>query len=253
MKRAAFAAVLVALLAPQAAAAKEISALRVCGAHGCTDVDVPEALHEFPGGMGGPSAPPPAGPFVEVVLRIDGVHTERLWYVPAARAFASDAEVADSVRWSRAGEQEIDRLIVAAAAKVAPRKPRAIAALVGDERIEGDVSGYLGLFAIRSSRPTRPGTGGFEPVSVKTEPPSPWALTPLWFYPDEGLLQRGPELIQLSQGVAGDLRAARSIGETRGGGFDWPLVTGSLVVAFALALTTALLVRRSRPARPGTV
>lgn len=251
MKRATVVLAVLAAIFPGNLAAKELSALRLCGAEGCTSAHVPAGLHEFPGGAGAPAAPPAPGPFLEVELTIDEQHVERLWYVPSAKAFASDAQIANSVQWSRAGEQEIDRLIVAAAADVVPHRPRAVAAFVGNRRVEGDVSGYLDLFGIESPGGARSGGGGFDPVSIKTDPPSPWALTALWFYPDEGVLQRGPELVRLPPAVAADLRAARSIDTSPAGiGFDWPLVTGSLLVAFGLALTAGLLARRSRQPRP---
>jgi hypothetical protein len=238
------------LLAP-AAAAKGVIALEVCGPAGCEKADVPQGLHEFPG-AGGATGPPPAGPYHELRLGFGGSHRETGWYVPGARRFAWPA-VAGEVRWTAAGPQRIDRLVAAAAERVEPFRPRAVAALVGNRRVRGDVSGYLGLFALSSTGPARAVTSGSEQVSVKTEPPSPWALTGLWFYPDAGLLGRGPDLIRLSDDVAADLRAARSIDAGPGStGFDWPLVTGSLLVAVALALAGLALVRHARRAAPRT-
>ena len=98
--------VLVAAIVAAPAAAKGVTGLRVCGSDGCADVDVPTAVHEFPGAAGQSSAPPPAGPFVEVEAEFDGGFVERLWYVPGAHAFALRAE-AHAVHWSEESPQRI--------------------------------------------------------------------------------------------------------------------------------------------------
>lgn len=239
--------VALALVVPPAAAAKELTGAELCGADGCTDVPLPAGLHEFPGSGEG-SSPPPAEPFLEVVLEFDGAHTERLWYVPGARLF-SMPNGSGAVIWTPPSQQELDRRLVAAAADVEPRRARVESAYVDGKRVTGDVSGYLTLFAV-GTEPQSTGLGeGFASVSVRTTPDSPWAYERLWFYPDTSLLQRGNEFVRLPRNVADDVRNARPI-DTRAAassGFDWPLVTGSLVVALALALGAAALARR----RPG--
>lgn len=246
-RRTILAAVAVATLAlAPPAGAKEVTALEVCGVSGCTAIDVPTGLHEFPGGSGLTTSPPRAAAFVEIAVTIEGSHVERLWYVPASRRFALRGE-ADTISWTKGGSQRIDRLVAAAAAGIEPYRPKAVAALVGDARVSGDVSGYLDLFSVASTGPARITTDRFVSVSVKTEPASPWALTGMWFYPEQGLLQRGVEVIRLPAGIADDLRQARSISASGSGeGFDWPLVSVSLLVAAALGLAAALLARRGR-------
>jgi hypothetical protein len=242
--------VLSLLLAP-AAGAKGVIALEVCGPAGCEEADVPQGLHELPG-AGGATGSPPAGPYHELRLGFGGGHRETGWYVPGAGRFAWPS-IPGEVRWTEAASRRIDRIVAAVAEGVEPFRPRAVAALVGDRRVPGDVSGYLGLFALSSNGPARAVTSRPEQVSVKTEPPSPWALTTLWFYPDAGLLGRGPDLIRLPDDVAADLRAARSIDVGQGStGFDWPLVTGSLLVAVALAVAGLALVRHGRRPAPRT-
>lgn len=251
MKRTLVLAGVLALIAASPAVAKEVTAVAVCGAQRCDDVAIPQGLNEFPGGGQSVAPPPPAGGFVEVVLTYDRTYTERLWYVPAARLFAIRDDAAATIRWLPVGTHELDRLIEVAASGVAPYRPRATDALIDGERVQGDVSGYLDLFGVESAGAVDSYDMRYSLVSLKTTPTSPWALTPLWFYPDQGLLQRGNETITLPAGIADDLRAARPIdASSTGGGFDWPLVTGSLVVAFALLLTAILLSRRGRQPRP---
>lgn len=239
--------VALALVLPPAAVAKELTGAEVCGADGCTPVALPAGLYEFPGSGEGFS-PPPADPFVEIVLDFDGMHTERLWYVPAARLFAMSTG-GGGVSWTRPSPQDLDRELVAAAAGIEPHRPDVESAYVNGKRVDADVSGYLTLFAV-GSEPQRTGLGeSFASISIRTAPDSPWAHERLWFYPDANLLQRGDEFVELPPHVAADLRNRRAIGTAAvgGSGFDWPLVTGSLVVALALALGAAALARR----RPG--
>lgn len=245
MRRLTAIAALALLLLPPAAAAKELTGAELCGADGCTDVALPAGLQEFPGsGEGFP--PPAAEPFLEVVLEFDGMHTERLWYLPGAQLFAMPNS-SGGVSWTRPSLQDLDRRLVAAAAGVEPHRPRVESAYVNGKRVTGDVSGYLTLFEVGTD-PTAAGLGEeFASVSLRTTPDSPWARERLWFYPDTNLLQRGDEFVELPRPVAADLRAGRAIDPASsggGGGFDWPLVTGSLLVAFALVLGAAAIARR---------
>ena len=142
-------ALLAGLLAP-AAAAKEVTAVKVCGADGCAAVDAPRGLHEFPGGHSETVPVPAAAPFVDVELTYERTHVERLWYVPSARAFAVH-EDGTSLRWSALGTQRLDRLVARLAAGVEPHRPRAVAAFVGDRRVPGDGAGYLALYGVPSA------------------------------------------------------------------------------------------------------
>lgn len=236
-----------ALLLPPAAAAKEITGAELCGADGCTDVSIPAGLHEFPGSGDGTS-PPSNEPFLEVRLEYDGMHTERLWYVPGARLFALPDGGGDAVRWTPPSKQGIDRHLVAAAAGVEPYRAQVDSAYVDGKRVTGDVSGYLTLFDVGREPASFDLGEGFASISLKTTPDSPWAHERLWFYPDTNLLQRGQDFVELPARVADDVRNAQAIGAPAGSSsFDWPLVTGSLVVALALALGAAAFARR----RPG--
>lgn len=233
-----------ALLVPPPAAAKEITAAHVCGSAGCTDVDLSGGMHEFPGSGVTWSGPAPAGPFVEVRLTFDRMHAETVWYVLDADFFALP-DGTGRVRWAPPADQRLDRLIIAAARTVRPYRPRVTDAYVDGKRVAGDVSGYLALFAPGPDVSGRDHGDGFVSISLTTSPRSPWELTRLWFYPDTGSLFRATETVELPRYVADDLRAGRLIdGPNATGGFDWPLVTGSLTVALALALGAAVLARR---------
>jgi hypothetical protein len=236
-----------ALLLPPAAAGKEITGAELCGADGCTDVSLPAGLHEFPGSGEG-FAPPAAEPFLDVVLEFDGMHKERLWYLPAARLFAF-ADGTGAVTWTKASQQDLDRHLVAAAAGVETHRARVESAYVDGKRVAGDVSAYLTLFDVGTEAVSSSLGESFASVSLRTTPDSPWAHERLWLYPETSLMQRGQEFVELPRSVAADVRNARAIDAPPAGdsGFAWPLVTGSLFVALALALGAATLARR----RPG--
>lgn len=238
-----------ALLVAPSAAAKEITGAEICGADGCRTVAIPKGLHDFPGGGGGGlAATPPMGPFVEVRLDYDGgLHREEVWYVPEARVFAMP-DGHGSARWMAARDLGIDPVLVEAAAGVVPHRPRVTAAFVGGEAVEGGVATYSTLFSVDSGGPV-PGYGAeVDAISVRTEPPSPWAAVRLWFYPESGLLQRGIDVVELPAGVAADLRDRRAIRSVAAGGagFDWSLVTGSLLLAALLGTAVLLAARRAR-------
>jgi hypothetical protein len=133
-------AVVVATLAPAAAAKGVISGVELCGADGCEAIATPRGLHEWPGGAGPSAAPPPVSPFFEVRFRV-GARRESRWYVPAARRFASNQY--GSIRWSGVW-QWIDQVIARAAEA---RAPRSVEARVGGTFVEVRVQ----------TLPTRPG------------------------------------------------------------------------------------------------
>jgi hypothetical protein len=231
-------AVVVATLAPAAAAKGVISGVELCGADGCEAIATPRGLHEWPGGAGPSAAPPPVSPFFEVRFRV-GARRESRWYVPAARRFASNQY--GSIRWSGVW-QWIDQVIARAAEARAPRRVEAVTARVDGRRIAGDASG---LFRIDAAAGRVGGT--FVEVRVQTLPHSPWAVDPLWFYPKTGALQRGTELVTLPSAVAADLRGGRPIGASPPDRFDWPLVSG--FAAVSIAAGGLWLVRRARHPR----
>lgn len=246
MKRLLGVSVAALLLAP-AAAAKQIVALQVCGAHGCVDVDAPPGLHGYPGATGGVSVTPPAAPFHEVKVSMDGDHWATLWYVPSRRLFAV-SDPTGAVRWGPSS-QRVDLLIEAAAEGVVPHVPRAVAATIGDRAVRGDVSGYLGLFAVGGRPRAVPRLDSdFDEVRVRTEPASPWAQASLWFYPDDSVLAGGPRPVRLPEPTADALRAARpiSFASAGEGGFDRPLLVGAVLVATALGGVAVAASRRSR-------
>ena len=230
-------ALVVATVAPAAAAKGVISGVELCGANGCEAIATPSGLHEWPGGAGPSAGPPPVSPFFEVRFRVDA-QRHRLWYVPAARRFGSRQY--GSIRWTGVW-QWIDHVIARAAEAREPRSVEAVAARVDGRRIAGDASG---LFRVGATAGRIRGT--FVEVRVQTLPHSPWAVDPLWFYPQTGALQRGTELVKLPAAAA-DLRAGRPIGGSTPDRFDWPLVSG--FAAASIAAGGLWLARRARHLR----
>jgi hypothetical protein len=117
-----------------------------------------------------------------VNVSLDGEHWSTIWYVASQGLFAIP-DPTGGTRWGQSS-QRVDLLVAAAAEDVVPHQPRAVAATVGDLAVRGDVSGYLRLFAVGALPGAAPRLdSGFDEVRVRTEPPSPWAQTSLWFYP----------------------------------------------------------------------
>jgi hypothetical protein len=243
MKRLVAFVALALVLAP-GAAAKRVAAIQVCGAHRCVDVDLTTELHGYPGAGSGSSVPPPAGPFHEVKVSMDGSHWSTIWYVASKQLFAVP-DPTGGIRWGPSS-QGVDLVVAAAAEDLVPYVPRATSATVGDRAVRGDVSGYLRLFAVGGLPRAVPRLESeFDEVRVRTEPPSPWAHASLWFYPDDGVLAGGPRPVRLPEPIADDLRVGRSIDRASAvsPAFDWPLVSGALLVALALG-AAALAPRR---------
>jgi hypothetical protein len=75
----------------------------------------------------------------------------------------------------------------------------------------------------------------------------------LWYVPSQRIFasRSAGDLIRWSLAGTDDLRAGRPI-SSEGRSFDWPLVSGALLLALALGLTALLLARRSRRPRAAT-
>ena len=241
----------VAVALPAAAAAKGISALEVCGAAGCREVAVPPGIHASLGSATRNVAPSAPAPFVELRVFRDGTAAETAWYVPRTRLLAVRGEGGGAEWHPLVAGSALDDRIAAAARGVAPHVPRGTAAYVGTRRVQGDVSGYLQLFGVPSAGPVHERDARWVGISVKTAPPSPWALTYLAFSARGMLLQRGPAVVRLPEAVAADVEAARPIAPDDGRNLlPWLSVAALAAVLLVLAAANALGERRSGARAP---
>ena len=99
-----------------------------------------------------------------------------------------------------------------------------------------------------SERPRRPGEPERPPrkldVSVRGRVLAP--SDRLRYSPGSRILSRSLEWVRVPPRLAGAIESRSSLEGASRSGFAWPLVTGSLIVAFGLALAALLLVRRRR-------
>lgn len=242
----------VALLLPATAGAKEIEKVVVCGAGGCETVDRPrQAIAD--GGTGGGRIPPP-GPFYSLELFVgDGGDVRESWtiyYAPRAGMISYPGEGGDFV-WSELPASTAALYRKATAGLEPFPTPRFDAILVGGRAV-ADPQSYLSLLTVQSAGTAYPDEADWQRLELRAGRENPWSHSKLEYSPATDVLVRGWEFVQLSPELAARVEAGESLGSPAQNGRDWPLVSGSALVAAALGLAAILLVRRGRSARPGT-
>ena len=241
-----------ALLLPATAGAKEIEKVVVCGAAGCETVDRPgQAIAN--GGSGGGRIPPP-GPYYSVEIFVgdgQGAHDSwTIYYASDARMISFAGEGGDYV-WSElpAGTAALYRK---ATAGLEPfPAPRFDTILVGGRAV-ADPQSYLRLLTVPTAGTAYPDEADWQRVELRAGRENPWSRSKLEYSPATDVLVRGWEFVQLQPGLAARLEARKGLDSPPASGLDWPLVSGSVLVAAALSLAALLLARRSRAPRPGT-
>lgn len=247
-----------AALVPAPALAKELRAVAVCGASGCSSITDREALHRYTAGAGLESdaslAPAPPSPYYLVRTTAgDGngrSFTWRVWYVPAAGKMRGIGERGDDALWFTVGSGA-ESVLREAVQDVEPFPvPRVTEALVGGRRVD-DPGSYLALFAAEPDGFEVPAEFDWAPVVLRSEHPSPWTddLARLEFSPSAGVLLRGGTLVKLLADLAARVRHGESLAAADAG-FPWLMLALALAGA-ALAAAVALgIVRRSRAPLP---
>lgn len=242
----------VALLLPATAGAKEIEKVVVCGAGGCETVDRPgQAIAN--GGSGGGRTPPP-GPYYSVELFVgDGQGARDSWtlyYAPDARMISFAGEGGDFV-WSELPSGTAALYRKATAGLEPFPTPRFGSVLVGGRAV-ADPQSYLRLLTVPTTGTAYPDQADWQRVELRADRENPWSRSRLEYSPATDVLVRGWEFVQLPPALAQRVEARESLGSAPSSGFDWPLVSGSVLAAAALGLAALLLLRRGRTPRPGT-
>jgi hypothetical protein len=248
-------AAVLALVVPTAAAAKELSAATVCGAKGCTTFQRP-SMDIASGGDGVTEPAPAAAPYYSVKLTVDEQGHNESWtvfYVPGADMVVYRDEVGRTAFEKVTGDAQ--RAFHRYTHGIAPyAAPTITGAAVGGTPV-ADPQSYLSLFTERPVGEAYPAAADFVPIVLHAARPSPWTEGRyLMFSPSTGSLERGTSVVQLAPATVDAIVAGASLddGSPGGGsGFDWPLVSGTLVVTLLLGLVAFLLVRRGR--HPATV
>lgn len=245
MKRFVFAFAVLALLAvPAPAAAKEITNVAVCGPDGCKDFGNSGQA----GGMFSDSGPiaqmPGPAAFYEVKYTVDGDEeqgTWSQWYVPSVGMVASHDE-REGIYWNK-----LDNPALAAFAKdIKPfPKPEITAVTIGDRRIIADPASFLRLFTVETTDPNAYPTGvaDWQQVTFVSKQRSPWTTTQsnIHFSPANGMLQRGGEVLKLSDEMAADLRSGEPLAASGSSSFPWRTVLFALLGALALLVAASFI------------
>jgi hypothetical protein len=240
-----------ALLLSAPAAAKELVKAELCGAAGCTAVDKSD-LRLLPLGGDTYADPPPLGPFHELVTTVqDGpestdTNTWTTWYVPSAGVIAFTNEYGSTTFHPLYGLSATFMKQLAKSVQPFPT-PRITAAFVNGKRVTGDPGTYARLFAVERAGPVRATEGDRVPIEVVSARRSPWTNggVSLSYWPDSGVLLRGPEQVRIADGLVDDLGHARALGTDRSGTALLPwLALAGLVAAIVLLAALGAWFRR---------
>jgi hypothetical protein len=251
MKRIVVLAVLAVLALPAAAQAKELSAVTFCGAGGCRTFDHPRM--DFAAGGDGVSDSVPALAAYYTV-RFTVVHegdkdSWQIFYIPGASMLGLRDERGHASFDATSGTPA--KLFRDAVRGLKPYPAPAITRVTVGGKAVDDPASYARLLGIQSAGEARIGDPDWQAISLTSSRPSPWTGEELlYFSPSTGILERGGEFIKLPKELSSTIAAGGSLNTPSSGGdggFDWPLVSGSLAVMAVLALATLVLIRRRTP------
>ena len=224
---------LVALAAPAAADAKELTGFKLCGPDGCSGGKMTGFGHDGPfDPAGGGYAAPPAGPYYTLHLEVEG-HPDAwiVYYEPVTGLVAYKTEQA-WMTWNRIRPEFASR-VRNAARTVAPF-PAPIVSLVriSGRTASGDLDSYLRLFAL-DGPPATPRSVESEVIDLESARADPWTDAQLLYYPEENIIQiSAGRTIRLPAELAADIEAARTLG----GGGDLPIVPVLVLASLSLGL-----------------
>ncbi len=245
------AALVVVLVLPAAAQAKEINALAVCGPNSCEDVDMAGFGHRDPiaGDSTTQDGPPPSD-FLRIDFTVDGQKAAFSVFYEAGSGLVALEGRPGHVEWAR-----LDPRIATAVKDAAKRvesfpAPRITGVSVGDREVAGDPSSYLPLLTLEGAF-ILPKTNE-DAVSIRFEAtdPNPWTQASIAYYPRDEVILRGGTFVKLPNALAADIQAARTLG-TGGGGTTVPWLPIGVALAGAVLLIALFL--RTRAGRRRTL
>lgn len=224
-------AALAVLALPSLAGAKEISKVEFCGEKGCEAITGAAANRLARGGDDLSRPPAAPGPYYRVQFTAKGDGRNETWaiyYVPSAHRLAlPDGSWQNVTGTVRAG---YDRVTAHLTPYPTPMLERVLIDGLGVQ----DPSSYLALFDARTDKAAVPNSGNWVPVEFRFRGETPWSFhQPYVFYsPEDGLLQRGIEMVKLPDDMVASMSARESLAPPDG--FPW-------VIAAMIALALAVL------------
>jgi hypothetical protein len=251
MKRIVVLAVIAVLAVPAAAQAKELTAVTFCGANACRTFDHP-SMDYASGGDGLLEQVPAPASYYTVRLTVDHEGNKDSWqifYLPGANMLGLQDERSHASFDTISGTPAT--LFRNAVRGLKPFAAPTITRVTVSGKAVDDPASYARLFTVRSSGEARIGDPDWQPILLTSSRPSPWTSEELlYFSPSTGILQRAGEFIKLPKELSSAIAAGGSLDAPSSGGdggFDWPLVSGSLAVMAVLTLATLVLIRRRTP------
>lgn len=221
--------------------AKEAARALVCGLDGCADAHKPGGVYA---GSPGDSMPPP-GPYYRIELfyrEMTGHPVETIFYVPEARATAVSWD--GRYLWSEPPQTALNAFDRITRGLRPYRRPVFDEVTIGGIPVRDPRSSER-LLTLRDSGPTRLGESDWQLVELRSRDANPWSLSIVRYSPGSRILSRSLEWVRVPPRLAGAIESRSSLEGSSRDGFAWPLVAGSLIVAFGLALAAVLLTRRS--------
>ena len=238
--RALLCAVLIALLVPASAWAKELTGFTLCGPEGCRETDMTGFGHEDPFSGDAEAAPP--GAYLTAALKVDGDSSWRMFYVPREGLLAFADCDAHTMRWMRPDPRLDTALKLTARGLQAYPGPRLRAVTIGAKRIEDGASSYLGLLGLRSTY-ADPGSGSGVRIRFEALAPSPWTEEELYYFPETDVVAGAGRLVRLPSAMAADVEAGRPLDAASQRGWTSP-VLAAVAAVLVLAAIVVLLRRR---------
>jgi hypothetical protein len=243
---------LVALVWPGTVQAKELAALRVCGASGCKEVTDPAllraAIHlaEIEDAPVTIRTPLPAPFFrLEFMVKGDegGTPSFLQHYVPSSGAVTW--RIGEGAwGWIRAGERRA--LYEQAIAGLKPFGKPTITRVSIDGKPAADPASYTRLFRLNRLTSDYPDDSDWIRIELGSKSPSPWSshAPTIEYSPSEDILWRGTEFIKVPEALADRLEARKSLsGASDTGSFPWLALFGGIGAA-SLVVPVALILRR---------
>jgi hypothetical protein len=248
MRKALLAAVVLALVVPAGALAKEVTKLEVCGAAACTSITDRALLDKLGEGFNGETSAstPDLQPYYRLVYHVDAegdTFTFTNYFVPRAKVTRGISQ-SGYTTWYTVSSEFAQTIAIVGGEPLAT--PTVDWVKVGG-RVVADPESYTRLLTIRSRNRDYVDTGDWRRIVFHTSSPSPWSSdgTIAAFSGRKAALERDGGFVHLSKSLASRIAARKSL--RSGSGFGAHVVTAAAVgAAAAAALAAAAAARRRR-------
>ncbi len=231
-------------------------AFELCGPSGCerivgrTNYETVVGLLAVAPDPSGHATPPPIAPFYEIRVELSRTETDRGFFVPASQVLKPPL-YAGEPGWIRATPEALEVLAPAMRAISPWPAPQITDARVGG-RVVADPSFYSALYDELPKAPPGQGVGTGATITLQSDRSSPWTygFNTLKYFPDDNVLYRGGEWVQLPPAISERLKQGGGLKGPEGtSGMPWELAVISVLGVLALASLAAALFHPRGPLR----